>query len=57
MNATNKGDNQGVNGPLAASSLMAQLRHVCKRKRAFGGQVVDMQRRLIEQKRQERRGR
>jgi hypothetical protein len=59
MSTANKDGDQGVGGLLAASELRAQLHKVCKRKRAFGGQAVDVRavRRVIEQKGQEKGGR
>jgi hypothetical protein len=53
--------NQGqeASGMLGASDLMERLLHVRKRKRAFGGQTVDMEaiRRRLEAEQKGKRGR
>jgi hypothetical protein len=52
-------EKRDTGGMLEALGLMERLLHVQKRKRAFGGQTVDMEaiRRRLETERQGKRGR
>jgi hypothetical protein len=57
MSRSNQERDKEASGPLGASGLMDRLLHVQKRKRAFGGQTINMEaiRRRLEAERQGKR--